>query len=341
MIGVRDATEIGSVRASARIPAPDQLRLLTKVARMYHERGLRQPQIATQLHISQPRVSRLLKQAAEMGIVRTMVVPPTGVYTDLEDAIERRFHMDDVVVVDAAGESDEDVIPALGAAAAVYLETTLTGGDRVGISSWSSTLLTTVEAMRPRPVRVAEEVVQVIGGVGNAVAQVQATRLTGRLAEVTGARPLFLPAPGLVGSSAARATLASDTLVAEVMSAWERLTMVLLGVGSLDPSALPRGGDDAIAHEERDGLRQGRAVGDICLRFFDEWGEPVLSTLDERVLGIATTQLRQVPRRVAVAGGRRKYAAIRAALRGGWMNVLVTDLGIARRLVEEQASPLN
>src|SRR4051812_21869307 len=54
--------------------ATDQIRLLTKVARMYHERGMRQPQIAQQLHISQPRVSRLLKRAVELGIVRTTVI---------------------------------------------------------------------------------------------------------------------------------------------------------------------------------------------------------------------------------------------------------------------------
>jgi DNA-binding transcriptional regulator LsrR (DeoR family) len=322
-------------RVPVRAPAPDQLRLLTKVARMYHERGLRQPQIAAQLHISQPRVSRLLKQAAEMGIIRTMVVPPTGVYTDVEDAIEHRYGMTDVVVVDAAGHSDEDVIPALGAAAAVYLETTLSGAERVGISSWSATLLATVEAMRPRPVRAAEQVVQIIGGVGNAVAQVQATRLTGRLAELTGARPLFLPAPGLVGSASARATLASDRLVAEVMAAWDRLTTVLVAVGGLPPSPPPRDSGHAIAQEEQEELRRARAVGDICLRFFDEFGRPVPSTLDERVLGITTAQLHRVSRRVAVAGGKRKYAAIRAALRGGWLNVLITDLGVARRLVEE------
>lgn len=336
MVGVRDTADTSAWRVPARVPAPDQLRLLTKVARMYHERGLRQPQIASQLHISQPRVSRLLKQAAELGIVRTVVIPPTGVFTDLEEAIERRYAMRDVVVVDSAGDSDEDLVPALGAAAAVYLETTLAGGDRVGISSWSATLLTTVEAMRPRPIRVAEEVVQVIGGIGSAVAQVQATRLTGRLAEVTGARPLFLPAPGLVGSSSARATLASDPSVAEVMAAWDRLTMALLGVDSLEPSPLLGDGVSAVARPEQDGLRKMHAVGDICLRFFDKWGEPVPSTLDERVLGITTAQLLRVPRRVAVAGGQRKYAAIRAALRGGWLNVLITDLGVARRLVEEE-----
>jgi 4-amino-4-deoxy-L-arabinose transferase-like glycosyltransferase/predicted XRE-type DNA-binding protein len=63
---------------------PDQLRLLAKIARMYHERGVRQPQIAADLGISQSRVSRMLRQASDLGIVRTMVMMPEGVHTDLE-----------------------------------------------------------------------------------------------------------------------------------------------------------------------------------------------------------------------------------------------------------------
>src|ERR1700754_1034350 len=155
---------------------------------MYHERGLRQPEIASQLHISQPRVSRLLKKAAELGIVRTIVGSPRGVYADLEERIESQYGLSEVVIADTGSEVEEwAILPALGAAAAIYLETTLTGGDRVGISSWSSTLLATVEAMRPRTSRAAEEVVQVLGGVGVATAQATATRLTGRLAQLTGA----------------------------------------------------------------------------------------------------------------------------------------------------------
>jgi DNA-binding transcriptional regulator LsrR (DeoR family) len=167
---------------------------------------------------------------------------------------------------------------------------------------------------------------------------VQATRLTGRLAELTGATPIFLPAPGLVGSPDAQAALAADSFVAEVMAAWHRLTMVLVGVGSLEPSPLLRDSGNAIAQPEQQMLRGLGAVGDICLRFFDERGQPVSSALDGRVLGIPADLLREIPRRVAVAGGRRKFAAIRAALRGGWLNALITDLGAARRLVDDPAS---
>ena len=115
-----------------------QLRLIAKVARMYHEGGVRQPQIAAELNLSQARVSRLLRQASEIGVVRTVVTLPPGVYTDLEDSLQEKFGLRDAVVVDADGGQ---VIPALGAATAQYLHATLTGGEVLGVSSWSATLL--------------------------------------------------------------------------------------------------------------------------------------------------------------------------------------------------------
>jgi len=73
----------------------------------------------------------------------------------------------------------------------------------------------------------------------------------------------------------------------------------------------------------------------VCLRFFDADGAALKTSLDQRVVSITATDLMQVPRRVGVAGGSGKYRAIRAALRGGWVNVIVTDLDTARRLAEE------
>ncbi len=317
----------------------DQIRLMAKIARMYHERGMRQAEIADELHVSQPRVSRLLKRAQEIGIVRTTVALPSGVHTDLEEALERAYGLKEAVVVDAGG-SDADLNPALGAATAVYLETTLTGGDTVGISSWSATLLAAVEAMRPARASVVDTVVQVVGGVGDPRVQMQATRLIGRFAAATGAEPLFMPTPGMLGSVSARDTLMADATVSEVVALWRRLTMVLVGIGSLEPSPLLRESGNAMAAADQELLRAAGAVGDICLRFFDEEGRPVRSSLDERVIGIDPTQLRGIARRVGVAGGDRKHSAIRAALLGGWINVLITDRAEAERLVAD-AGPVD
>ncbi|SNT54278.1 DNA-binding transcriptional regulator LsrR, DeoR family [Asanoa hainanensis] len=316
--------------------ADEHTRLLTKVARMYHERGLRQPQIAEQLHISQPRVSRLLKQAVALGIVRTVVITPRGVHAELEEAVEQRYGLTEVVIADTDGQTEESAVTqAIASAAAVYLETTLIRNDRVGISSWSGTLLATVDAMHPTPSLSAERVVQILGGVGTSAAQSAATRLTGGLARNTRAEAVYLVAPGLVATPAMRDALVHEPSIASVIEAWQDLTVALVGVGSLAPSKLLRQSGNAIAAEEEQRLREVGAIGDVCMRFFDEHGQHVASPLDDRVLGISAETLKKVPRRVGVAGGERKWRAIRAALSGGWLNVLITDHATALDLVAD------
>ena len=313
----------------------DHLRLITKVARMYHQGGVRQPQIAEQLHISQPRVSRLLKQASDLGIVQVSVISPPGIHSELEERLERRYGVRDVVLADTdPTASDEELLRAIGAAGAVYLDATLTGGDRIGVSSWSETLLATVDSMRPRKTQVAQQVVQAIGGVGSATSQTYATRLAERLALLTGAEVVFLPAPGLTATSAARDALLTDSTISEVLGLYPHLTMVLAGIGSLEPSPLLRESGNAIGEQDQQMLRAAHAVGDVCLRFFDEGGSAVASALDARVLGIGRDTLRAVPRVVGMAGGARKFTAIRAALLGGWVDVLVTDLATGLKLDE-------
>ena len=311
----------------------DRMSLLTKIARMYHEQGLRQPEIADRLHISQSRVSRFLKEAVAIGVVRTIVIAPSGVYPDLEDAIRDRYGLTDVVVAEPANDQESSIISALGTAGAAYLETTLSPSDRVGISSWSSTLIATVDAMIPRTVRRADSVVQVLGGVGNPTVQVQATRLADRLARVTGASPRFLAAPGVVASAELREALLQDEYISQVADAWRTLTVLLVGVGSLQPSPLLKDSGNVVSLEEMEALRTSGAVGDVCLRFFDANGDLVDSPLNGRVLGISVDELRAVPRKVAIAGGPRKHQAIRAALEGGWIDVLITDVATAEYLV--------
>ncbi len=316
----------------SREPEADQLRLLGKVARMYYERGIRQPQIAAELSLSQPRVSRLLRQAADVGIVRTVVTMPAGTHTELEEQIQLRYGIRDAVVVDASGAGD-DVLPALGTATADYLDVTLTGSHVVGVSSWSETLVTAVDLMRPKNIAVVDKVVQLVGGVGDPAVQMQASRLTGRLADLTGGTPVFLSAPGLVGTPAVRKALLRDPSVRAVTQLWSELDVALIGIGSLEPSPLLRRSGNALAEPEQEVLRSLGAVGDVCFRYFDAAGESVSSELDQRLIGITPRELMRVPRRIGVAGGARKHAAIRAALLGGWLTVLITDLEMGERLM--------
>lgn len=319
-------------------PAPDsRLSLLIKIARMYHEQGLRQPEIAEQLRVSQSRVSRSLKEATALGVIRTVVVPPPGFHPELEDGVRDAFGLADVVVAQTSTQDEREMLPALGVAAATYLEMTIQNGDRIGISSWSASLIATVEAMSPLRSSSAAQVVQLLGGVGEPRVQLQATRLVEQFALRTGATPQFFHAPGIVGSEAARDALLADPYIGETTAAWEALTLAVVGIGSLQPSPLLRESGNAIPRDVVDALQRMGAVGDICLRFFDRNGDLVDSDVNRRVLGISVPSLLSVPRKIGVAGGSRKYEAIRAAVKGHWIDVLITDAATAQRLIEDQS----
>jgi DNA-binding transcriptional regulator LsrR (DeoR family) len=321
------------MRAPRKVPA-DRLPLLTKIAVMYHEQGIRQPEIAKRLHISQSRVSRFLKEAVSLGIVRTVVIPPPGVNTGLESTLVEKYGLLDAVVIDPFADDESVLLRALGAAAAAYLDTTLVNDELVGISSWSSTLLATVEAMSARPSGTARKVVQVLGGMGRPGAEVMATRLAERLSQVLGAQAVYLQAPAVVDSSAARETLLGDTKLSQVISDWSELSLLLVGIGALEPSPLLQDSGNTLSEHELDQLHSLGAVGDVCLRFFDSDGALVRSDLDDRVVGIGIEQLQAVPRKVGIAGGARKVNAIRAATAGRWIDVLITDTDTAQALLD-------
>lgn len=314
----------------------DELRLITRVARLYHESGLKQPEIAARLRLSQPKVSRLLKQALHEGIVRITVRVPTGTHPDLDERLQALFGLEDAVVVDVTFDDDDQVARELGAAAAFYVESTVRSGDVIGISSWSATLLAMVDALHPVTTVRDTRVVQILGGVGDPAAAGHATHLIRRLAQLLHGEGEFLPAPGVVGSAAAQRVLLEDPFVRSAMALFDRVSVALVGIGTLQPSGLLERSGNIFSPEELATVRALGGVGDISLRFVSATGEPIATPLNERVIGIELEQLKKVPRSIGVAGGRRKVAAIRAALTGGWLNCLITDRHTAERLLGDR-----
>ncbi len=60
----------------------------------------------------------------------------------------------------------------------------------------------------------------------------------------------------------------------------------------------------------------------------------MVEPLEGRDVGITLDELRNVPRSVGIAGGKRKLNAIRGALLGRHINILVTDQYTAEGLVK-------
>jgi DNA-binding transcriptional regulator LsrR (DeoR family) len=157
--------------------------------------------------------------------------------------------------------------------------------------------------------------------------------LAQRLAALIGASPVLLQAPGVVGSPEAKSVLVKDAAVDGASRLFSKLDLALVGIGSLEPSALLESSGNIFSVRERSQLRRSGAVGDICFQFIDKQGRLVESALMKRVIGIDLKTLKCAPRVVGIAGGEAKIPAILASLRGAWINVLITDRRTAEKLI--------
>jgi DNA-binding transcriptional regulator LsrR (DeoR family) len=312
----------------------DNQRLMIKVARLYHTHGLRQTAIARRLRISQSRVSRLLTQAEEAAIVRTIVAVPRDIHADLEEEVEGLYGVSDVYVVDAVSDDDGELALDLANAMAGLLNAGTLDATTVGFTSWSKTLRLMVDSLQPIRAT-ASTVVETLGDLGPPQLQHEAERATRGFAALIGAEPVMLRTPGVLGSSEVRQALVDrDKHVQDALAALDNLDLVFVGIGScyLDPAL--RSGDNFFTDEQFATMRHRGAVGEVCLHFIDADGAPVTDGYDHLVTGITTEQMRAARRRWAVAGGSRKHQAVRAALAGRWVDTLVTDVKTAQYLVD-------
>ena len=308
-------------------------RTLAKVGALYYLHGQTQQQIADRLRVSRPTVSRMIRDARDRGIVQITIAHVDGLAADLESELEGRFGLVEAVVADVEGD---DLVARVGAAAAGYLARTVVPGDVVGVT-WGTTLREMVKAVAPRQTT-GVTVVQMLGGVGPPLADAHAADLPRRLAGALGADLRLLQAPGVVASGEAREVLEADPHIRSALAALQTMTTAFVGIGALATN--PVLGDGTLSAEvalppslDAD-LEAGGAVGDVALRFFDAAGRPVPTSLDDRVVGVGLATLAAVERVVGVAGGAAKVGAIRAALRGGLIDVLVTDDATARALLD-------
>ncbi len=314
----------------------EEQRFVAKVAYMYHELSKKQQAIAEELDISQATVSRLLKLAIKQGIVRTTVSMPTGVYPHLEKSLTDQFGLKAAIIVDCDEPDDEVSLQHhIGSAAAYYVETTINKNETVGLSSWSSTLLAMVNAMHRVSKPTDARVVQILGGVGNPSAEIYASRITERFANIVQGTAVFLPAPGVARSPEIHDSMLADPFVQQAVSLFDDITLALLGIGSIEPSKLLASSGNVFSKEELAALSKAGAVGDICLRFFDAQGRQITTPRSERVIGMSLQQMKSRKRSVGIAGGQRKIPAILGALRGNWINVLITDRFTATELLKQ------
>ena len=315
----------------------ENTRLLTKISTLYYKNALTQEQVASRLGLSRQSVGRYLKRAQDCGIVEIKIHSPLSLSTDLESQLEKVFHLSEVIVVQPPADTEESIKDTLGEAGAACLERRVQDADIIGVS-WSSTVLQCALHLGQVGARQVT-VVQLNGSLDRTKYSTRAEHIVDRIAEAFGGKTVTLAGPLMVDRPDIIASLLSDSRIAAALDFARKANVALFGVGDVsEQSSLFKTGytDNRMLKKLRTGSH--RAVGDICGRFFDAEGNIFSKELDERTLAIELECLRKKKLAVAIAGGSHKIGAILGMLHGRYCNVLITDAGTAKGLLEIEES---
>ena len=308
--------------------------LLLRVAWFYYKDELTQDEIARRLSVSRASVGRMLDRARKAGLVTINLNADHLNAFEVSRQLRRTFRLAEALVIpDHETEvGDHHGLNArLGRGGAQFMSTHLRPGGTLGVG-WGETVSQVIASTSFGAVGPIH-MVSLTGGVDAYLPAFLSSKSEGEgaMGEMTTAT--VIPTPIVASTPELAAALKAEPAIQQVLKQACGVDQAIVGVGTptADATIVEMGYLEA---EDVRALRDHAVVGDILGQFFDASGRVVKLPIHDRRIGIELSDLAQIPKVVGVAGGLHKVDAILGALRGGFLDVLVTNELAALRLLE-------
>lgn len=302
------------------------IRKITLAAEMYYIYDMSQKEIAERLGVSRPWVSKLLKRAKEMDIVRIEINSPLVGSPEMEQRLMDKYRINHVSVIRPMVKGD---FTNISMAAANYLVSRIKPEDTIGIS-WGTSIANMIDHVVEMHLPDVT-VVPIVGGAGSdadCLSNVNANRLS----HVLEAGCRLLHANAYCADQTEYQVLMSNQMTKDIIDQGEHADIALVGIGGMEHSRVL--GYEYVTPEDRDQIMGSGVVGDVAFRFIDKGGEVADIDFNKRVVACDLSRLRKNAREViAIAYGTYKAEAVKAVLKGGLLTTLFTDYETAEMLL--------
>jgi DNA-binding transcriptional regulator LsrR (DeoR family) len=302
--------------------------LSVKTAWLYYVEGFTQEQIAEKLEVSRVKVMRTLAACTAEGIVVTTINAPTAGQVAFERALEKRWNLDAAVVIPTPS-AQEHLEKSIGHAVAAYLGEQMQDGMTLAIGG-GATLHASLGFLVRRPLDNAS-VVALVGSLPHSQ-WINPSIVAAKVADVFEVDSYQITAPVTVDDPSLRDLLWAQPALQDVRRRAAAADIALLTVGDMSADAtIFRYG--IVPTSLIGSLKAKGAVANMLCYFVDSNGRLVDHEVNRRIMAIGLDVVSQVPNVVLAAGGKRKVAAILAALKAVETNVLITDTDTAAALL--------
>lgn len=298
----------------------------------YYNDNLTQNEVSQLLGTSRASVGRMLERARRVGLVKITLDPRVHEAFGIASELMRRFGLNDVVLTHASAEgweSDNDRTQRLALAGGQYLAARLQPGESLAVG-WGNTVSRSLLSL-DRAVLARSHIFTLTGGVDPYLRAL--FNNSGEQSLNKRSLTSMIPAPMLASSPALAQALMDESAVRLALDGARLADHAVVGIGATPKNAtiieLGYQTETELAMHAQAGI-----VGDMLGQFFYADGTVADLPLHNRVIGTGLDQLREMHDVIAIAGGLEKTAAITAALRGRYLNVLITDGATANAVLE-------
>jgi DNA-binding transcriptional regulator LsrR (DeoR family) len=303
---------------------------MASIAQLYYREKKNQTQIAEQYGISHATVSRILAEAQNRGLVEIVIHYPWMRDHKLEAELRDLFGLSGVRVLDSEGFSQPDVLEGTGMLAAEVVDEHVNDGVSIAVSRGRGVYWST-RCLSPHP-NWKIDIVQLQGALEDELSTDK--NLSSLFSDKYDAQFHVLHAPMILDDEDTQQTLLKKPLIKNVLELARQAKLALVGVGTLDLKHSNHYISGEMNKEEILVLQKEGFVGDICGLHFDSNGVVPKTSINKRIICIDEDSLKQIPLVIGVGVGESKAIPIQAALRGGFLDFLVTDSIVANRLIE-------
>ncbi len=313
------------------ISSDQRYALKLKAAYYLYEKDYTQVQVAEMLGISRVTLGRLIQEAKEEGIIRIEIVDirNTSSNTSLESEVKECFKLLDVKVVDCPDDDPKELMKRLGRAGARLFEQYVRSNMKIGCA-WGRTLEFLVDSLAENKHVINLEIVTLLGGAGISFSEMQPNIMAQKLLDKYSGRGYVINAPCFCRTIELKNALMGEPHIQDVLNRASLTDVCLIGIGGMPEI----GGNGLYETEAVNELLANGAVGDVCANYFNREGEICNTNIARRTITIDPNILKDIKRVIAVAGGENKGDSVLGALRGGYVNTLVTDVKTAKYILK-------
>ena len=299
----------------------EEHQLIIDASVLYYLEGKTQSEIAKELYLSRPKVSRLLKKARELQIVDITINYQNDEFEQLQGEIRRTFGVPRVVIAKTL-RHQQDTLNEVGKAAAKELAALINDNMTVGIS-WGQHIRTAARFMKRRQ-HENLKIVELFGAVSYDLGETDTLSIGRSISSKLGAKLYPLPSPIYINDESARQAIIDTPLIRSTLAMIESCDLIISGIGSIDSKSMQTLWDNYVDREMKNRIITAGGIGFILAHFFDRYGEFLDIDINDDVIGIRTETIKQ-KKIVAIASGEDKVRATHAALAGGLINTLISD----------------